>query len=259
MNRGLTHTLPRAGKPVLLCDADGNLFGSEAPAFDASHSVVNDFLKAIGSARRFSSEQLRRQTTGRNFRSTATWLAELEAHPLSEDEIERWVQRERHEVTAHLELTLKPDEAIRSALLRLSEQYDLAIVTSSALSRVERCLHVTGLSDLFIPGWRFSAEDSLPVPRSKPHPDIYLHALAALGATSEQALAIEDSVPGVCAASAAGVVTLGNTTFVAADERVATARELQLAGALAVFSSWEEVVDFATGCQPARVSVGVRA
>jgi beta-phosphoglucomutase-like phosphatase (HAD superfamily) len=257
MNRGVTEIVRRASKPVLLCDADGNLFGSEEPAFDASHAVVNEFLRAIGSARRFNSEQLRRQTTGRNFRSTARWLAGLERLPLSEDEIERWVQRERQEVTAHLELTLKPDDTIRSALLRLSEHYDLAIVTSSALSRVERCLRVTGLSDLFMPDWRFSAEDSLPTPRSKPDPDVYLHALACLGATSDQALAIEDSVPGVRAASAAAVLTVGNTRFVADDERAATARELQLAGALAVFSSWEDVVDFATGCQPARTRLGV--
>jgi HAD superfamily hydrolase (TIGR01509 family) len=251
---------PRSGrKPVLLCDADGNLFGSEGPAFDASHTVVNDLLSTMGSARRFSSEELRRETTGRNFRSTARWLAGLESYPLSQEELERWVQREKREVTAHLELTLKPDDRIRSALLTLSEQYDLAVVTSSALSRVGRCLSVTGVSDLFRPEWRFSAEDSLSAPRSKPHPAIYQHALAQLGATSEQALAIEDSVSGVSAATAAGVLTVGNTTFVADDERAATEHELQLAGALAVFSSWEQVVGFATGGRPAVLCVGVGA
>jgi beta-phosphoglucomutase-like phosphatase (HAD superfamily) len=220
--------------------------------------VVNDFLLAIGSTRRFSSEQLRRQTTGRNFRSTARWLAELEGHRLNDDEIERWVERERREVTAHLELTLTPDHRIRSALLRLGEHYDLAIVTSSALSRVNRCLHVTGLSDLFAEDWRFSAEDSLPAPRSKPHPDVYLYALAALGASTDQALAIEDSVPGVRSATAAGVLTIGNTCFVADAERSATARELELAGALVVFSAWDEVADFATARKPAGLSLGVQ-
>jgi beta-phosphoglucomutase-like phosphatase (HAD superfamily) len=241
---------------VLLCDADGNLFNSEEPAFAASHSVVNDFLEAIGSPRRFSSEQLRRQTTGRNFRSTARWLAELEGRALSDAELEPWVRRERREVTAHLKTTLKPDETIRSALIRLSEHFDLAIVTSSALSRVECCLCVTGLSDLFRPEWRFSAEDSLPLPRSKPHPDVYLHALACLGVSFDEALAIEDSVPGVRAATAAGVLTLGNTSFVAPGERAVVARELQLAGAIAVSSSWEEVADVAAGCQPAHVPLG---
>jgi HAD superfamily hydrolase (TIGR01509 family) len=256
MTHGSNHVARRAGNPVLLCDADGNLFNSEEPAFAASHSVVNDFLKAIGSPRRFSSEQLRRQTTGRNFRSTARRLADLDGCALSEAELEPWVARERREVTAHLEATLKPDETVRSALIRLSEHFDLAIVTSSALSRVESCLRVTGLSDLFRPEWRFSAEDSLPLPRSKPHPDVYLHALACLGVSSHEALAIEDSVPGVRAATAAGVITLGNTSFVARSERAVVARELELAGAIAVSSSWEEVADFAAGCQPAHVPLG---
>jgi beta-phosphoglucomutase-like phosphatase (HAD superfamily) len=246
------------GKPVLLCDADGNLFGSEAPAFEASHTVVNDFLRSIGSPLSFSCEELRRQTTGRNFRSTASWLAGLEGCSLSKPDLERWVQREKREVTAHLELALKPDDRIRSALSTLAGQYDLAVVTSSALSRVDCCLRVTGLSDLFRPEWRFSAEDSLPSPRSKPHPDIYRHALDRLGASPEQALAIEDSVPGVRASVAAGVVTIGNTTFVADDERAAVADELQQAGALVVFASWGEVVDFATaGRAPAARRVDV--
>jgi beta-phosphoglucomutase-like phosphatase (HAD superfamily) len=249
----------RHGKSVLLCDADGNLFGSEAPAFEASHAVVNDFLRWMRSARRFSSEELRLQTTGSNFRSTASWLARLEAHSLSEEELERWVQREKHEVTAHLELSLRPDDRVRSALLTLGEQYDLAIVTSSALSRVERCLQVTGLSDVFRPEWIFSAEDSLPIPRSKPHPDIYLHALAHLGASAEQAMAIEDSVPGVLAGTAAHVLTIGNTTFVAGDERAATAKELRKAGARVVFASWDEVVEFAAGSEVAARREEVRA
>ena len=259
MNGDFEAMVSGAGNPALLCDADGNLFGSEAPAFAASQVVVNDFLRAIGSGRRFSAEQLRRQTTGRNFRSTASWLAELETYPLSEAELERWVARETREVTAHLKLTLKPDHTVRASLLRLSEHYDLAIVSSSALSRVNGCLDVTGLSDLFPPERRFSAEDSLPSPRSKPHPDVYLHALSQLGVDCEQALAIEDSVAGVRAASAAGVITVGNTSFVAEGEAVATARELQMAGALAVFSSWSQIVSFATGCQPARVSLGAGA
>ena len=41
---------------ALLCDADGNLFPSEEPAFVASAGVTNRYLAALGSERRFSAE-----------------------------------------------------------------------------------------------------------------------------------------------------------------------------------------------------------
>src|SRR3954469_18665342 len=60
---------------VLLCDADGNLFPSEEPAFVASTDVTNRFMAAYGQAVRFEPEQLRLATTGMNFRSTVVALA----------------------------------------------------------------------------------------------------------------------------------------------------------------------------------------
>ncbi|HEU0257707.1 MAG TPA: HAD family phosphatase [Microbacteriaceae bacterium] len=46
------------------------------------------------------------------------------------------------------------------------------------------------------------------VSRPKPHPDAYLAAAAALGVDAASSVAIEDSVPGVAAAVAAGAVTI---------------------------------------------------
>jgi HAD superfamily hydrolase (TIGR01509 family) len=43
------------------------------------------------------------------------------------------------------------------------------------------------------------------VPRAKPHPDLYLHALEHLGIRSGRAIAIEDSPNGLAAAKAAGL------------------------------------------------------
>jgi beta-phosphoglucomutase-like phosphatase (HAD superfamily) len=44
--------------------------------------------------------------------------------------------------------------------------------------------------------------------RAKPHPDIYLAALAALDVPADQAIAIEDSLNGMLAARAAGIFTV---------------------------------------------------
>ena len=68
---------------VLLCDADGNLFPSEEPAFDASTVVVNRFLADLGIDRRFAPPELRAAAVGRNFRATA--LALIDEHGLTID------------------------------------------------------------------------------------------------------------------------------------------------------------------------------
>jgi beta-phosphoglucomutase-like phosphatase (HAD superfamily) len=228
---------------VLLCDADGNLFPSEEPAFDASVNVVNDLMRALNSDDRFTADALREATTGQNFRRTAGVLAQSLGRELETADLERWVSRERREVTSHLALSLGPDHQVVTALDRLQRSFALSVVSSSALARVQTCLQVCGLSSFFERDRVFSAEDSLRVPRSKPHPDIYLHALAALQTTAEHALAIEDAVPGVQSAVAAGIPVVGNVVFVSEDQRGERSRQLLDAGAMVVFESWEQIAD----------------
>ncbi|MDQ3725476.1 MAG: HAD family phosphatase, partial [Actinomycetota bacterium] len=93
-----------SGEPVeaLLCDADGCLFPSEEPAFEASAGVTNDLLEEIGHSRRFTAEELRLATTGQTFRTTAAALAAEEGKALDPEALERWVELERRAVTAHL-------------------------------------------------------------------------------------------------------------------------------------------------------------
>ena len=91
---------------------------------------------------------------------------------------------------------------------------------------------------------RFSAEDSLPVPTSKPDPAVYVHAGRVLGVEGSHGLAVEDSVPGVTSAVAAGYYAVGNVMFVPADERQDRTRELLDAGAVAVTDSWRALADF---------------
>src|SRR3546814_10868453 len=62
--------------------------------------------------------------------------------------------------------------------------------------RLDACFRATGLSALIPENVRFSAEDSLSVPTSKPDPAVYLFAAEALGIIKKEGLAIEDAVPG---------------------------------------------------------------
>ncbi|HEV2723904.1 MAG TPA: HAD-IA family hydrolase [Thermoleophilaceae bacterium] len=255
--------LDRGDTRVLLCDADGCLFPSEEPAFVASAEVTNDLLASLGVERRFSPAELRTLAVGKSFRATAVELAlslGVALEPLlvtdrpgarvgrggdgpllTAQELERWVLLERQAVSARLGRELEPDPSVQEPLAELARRFGLAVVSSSALARLEVCFEATGLAGLFPPEVRFSAEDSLPVPTSKPDPAVYLLAGERLGVAGPQALAIEDSLAGARSALAAGVPTVGNVLFVPPAEREERAAALLSAGVAAVVSSWWEL------------------
>jgi beta-phosphoglucomutase-like phosphatase (HAD superfamily) len=258
-------TAVKADLRVLLCDADGNLFPSEEPAFVASAGVTNRFLAALGVDASYTAEQLLTTTTGRNFRTTAVDLAL--AHgvpvepalqpatasgprvagaatvPLTRAVLDNWVAEEKSVVSAYLGRVLRPDPAVLGPLRRLARRYRLAAVSSSALSRLDECFTATGLAELLPAECRFSAEDSLPRPTSKPDPAVYLFALRHLGVRPDQALAIEDSVPGAQSAVAAGIPTVGNVMFVRPSERAERRTALTQAGVAAITESWAELAE----------------
>ena len=232
--------LDPTGVTTLLCDADGTLFPSEEPAYAASADVTNRFLAELGAERPYSPAELQSMTNGKNFRAAAQELARGYGRDLAAGDLEQWVAQEKDVVTAHLRTVLREDPAVHGPLVRLAQRFTLAAVTSSAASRLDACLEVTGLAGFFEPGRRYSAEDSLPEPTSKPDPAVYVHALKDLGLSPDEAVAVEDSINGALSAVAAGVRTIGTVQFVPEHERAARAAALREAGAVAVVSSWDE-------------------
>jgi HAD superfamily hydrolase (TIGR01509 family) len=228
---------PRA----ILLDADGTLFPSEEPAFDASAIVTQRFADHYGLSGRFDAEHLRVTTTGQNFRTTARGL--LTAAGITPDpaEFDQWVERERVAVSAHLADVLRPRPDVLEVLTGLAARHVLAAVSSSALGRLDACFRATGLELLIPADRRFSAEDSLPAPRSKPDPAVYTFALRQLGMTPEEALAVEDSPTGATSAVAAGITTVGLVQFVPPDERAARRADLELVGVRQVVGTWAEL------------------
>lgn len=229
---------------VVLCDADGNLFPSEEPAFVASAEVTNRFLAERGVARQYGSEELRLAATGMSYRLALAMLARTHGVPeLAPEVLEEWVQVEKEAVTAHLRQELRPDPDVLGPLADLAQHLDVAAVSSSADSRIAASFEVTGMARYFPPERRFSAEDSLTVPTSKPDPAIYRHALDALGLEPDEAVAIEDSITGATSAVAAGIPTVGNLQFVQPAELAERRRLLVEVGVVAVVTSWAEIVD----------------
>ena len=230
----------------LLCDADGTLFPSEEPAYAASADVTNRFLAELGAERPFSAAELQKMTNGKNFRGAAHELAAGYGRELTRADLDSWVAEEKDVVTAHLRGTLRPDPAVQEPLTQLAQRFTLAVVTSSALSRLDACLEVTGLAGLFPADRRFSAEDSLPEPTSKPDPAVYAHAGQTLGITPEEGIAVEDSLNGALSAVAAGYRTVGTVQFVPAEDRETRGQGLREAGAVAVVGSWAELAALLT-------------
>lgn len=88
---------------------------------------------------------------------------------------------------------------VREALRSAAGRVHLAVVSGAGRAEVETVVRVAGIDvfELIV-----SAES---VERGKPDPEGYLRALDLLGVAAGEAVAIEDSPPGVAAAKAAGL------------------------------------------------------
>jgi HAD superfamily hydrolase (TIGR01509 family) len=151
------------------------------------------------------------------------------------------VPQENDAVTSRLAQELVVEADVLRAVKQLETRYRLALVSSSALRRLEACLDVTGLAEYFGPRQRFSAEDSLDEPVSKPDPAVYRLALERLGCDAGEAIAVEDSVSGTQAAVGAGLVTVGIVQFAPSREQRSLRDRLRAAGAAAVAADWTEL------------------
>jgi HAD superfamily hydrolase (TIGR01509 family) len=82
----------------------------------------------------------------------------------------------------------------------------ICVASQARREKTEMTLGLTGLRGYFDDSVLFS---STMVERGKPHPDLFLHAAATMGFEPARCVVIEDAVPGVEAALAAGMPVLG--------------------------------------------------
>ena len=116
-----------------------------------------------------------------------------------------FAERVKAETLRAFEVELAAMAGIAEALRGL--RLPFCVASSSDPVRLRRSLDLTGLLPLF-DGRVFSSAE---VARGKPFPDLFLHAAARMGAAPARCLVIEDSVPGVQAARAAGMRVVGFT------------------------------------------------
>lgn len=173
------------------------------------------------------SEHLERDLLGSSVPAAAAVIARHVGAPLAEvDLIAEALERgyagalERHGCEARPGIPELVDALWRAGI-------PLAIASNSARALVDAALAHTGLSP------RFSeivcAGDHL---APKPSPDVYVGACGALGVDPQEAVALEDSQPGVDAARAAGLRVIGVPSLPAysldADAVVASVADLAI-------------------------------
>ncbi len=112
------------------------------------------------------------------------------------------------------------------------------VASSSSPTRIRRSLKSTNLYRHFNDETIFSAAM---VERGKPAPDLFLHAASEMAAAPDECVVIEDSMPGVEAAVAAGMTVLG---FVGASHiQDGHADRLREKGATSIFSAMADLPD----------------
>lgn len=227
----------------LLFDCDNTLVLSEDLAFEACAEVLNRVLGANGIPDRYTGEQLISDFVGMNFRGMLHTLAtkfELQITP--EDE-ERYVKDEEDQVIATLLKKAEPCVNSSPVLAELHKEgkYGLAVVSSSALRRVQASIKKVG-QDIYFPADHvYSAATSLPKPTSKPNPAIYLFACEQLGKDVKECVAVEDSKSGTLAAVRAGIPVMGYVGSYHGKEKQEEMRKALLnEGAFSVMTDWTE-------------------
>jgi HAD superfamily hydrolase (TIGR01509 family) len=95
----------------------------------------------------------------------------------------------------------------------------ICVASQARRQKMELTLGLTGLRVYFGDEALFS---STLVERGKPHPDLFLHAAGAMGFEPADCVVVEDAVPGVRAARAAGMPVFGYSPA-GTDDRLAAA------------------------------------
>jgi HAD superfamily hydrolase (TIGR01509 family) len=182
---------------LVIFDCDGVLVDSEA----ISNAVLARLLSAEGLP--ITRAQAHRAYQGLLLSEIAARAQVELGRALPNGWLERF-ERERAEAFRR-ELRPIPDAADAVQCIRAAG-IPVCVASQAKVSKTELTLGLTGLREHFADGALFSAES---VARGKPHPDLFLHAAATMGAEPTRSVVLEDSPSGVRAAVAARMRALG--------------------------------------------------
>ena len=211
---------------AVLFDCDGVLVDSEP----ITNGVLRDMLEELGW--KLSSEECMRLFIGKAVKDE---IAQIEANTgqrITED----WMLRFRERRNEGLVARVAPIRGAVEAAAAVHSLYAGRIACASGADRfkVELQMDKCGLMPYFR-GRIFSGHE---MPRSKPAPDVYLAAAAALGVDPKRCAVVEDTITGVMAGVAAGATVFGYSPPEAGHD---APEALKRQGALHIFTDMAEL------------------
>lgn len=182
---------------ALLFDLDGTLTDTDTLHLQALQQLLRE------QGRELSEAEFDAHVSGRANADMCRYL--FPGRPVAEHEA--FADRKEARFRA-LSPTLQPTAGLERLLEHAERSgIGMAVVTNAPRANAQHMLAAMGLAERF--EHVLVAEE---LARAKPDPLPYLTGLERLGARADHALAFEDSVPGVTAASRAGILTVGLST-----------------------------------------------
>jgi HAD superfamily hydrolase (TIGR01509 family) len=213
---------------AVLFDCDGVLVDSEP----ITNAVLRDMLEELGW--KLTREECMRIFIGKAVKEERGLIEAHTGQPLTE----AWMVRFRERRNEKLMQEVQAIAGAVQTVAALHERFEGRIACASGADRfkVELQLEKCGLLPYF-EGRVFSGHE---LPRSKPAPDVYLAAAAALNVSPQRCAVVEDTVTGVTAGIAAGATVFG---YSPPEVGHSTPEALREAGAIEIFTDMARLPD----------------
>ncbi|MFC4789306.1 MULTISPECIES: HAD family hydrolase [Giesbergeria] len=182
---------------AVLFDCDGVLVDSEP----ITNSVLCQMLNEAGWV--LSPQECMRIFLGKTVRSEAARIQAHTGRPLTDEWMAAFYERRNVKLKAQLKPMAGAVAAVQAVHALL--QGRIACASGADRFKVEMQLAQVGLTQYF-EGRIFSGHE---MTATKPAPDVYLAAAAALQVPASRCLVVEDTVTGVTAGVAAGATVIG--------------------------------------------------
>ncbi|CAB3741523.1 HAD family hydrolase [Paraburkholderia rhynchosiae] len=211
---------------AVLFDCDGVLVDSEP----ITNRVLSEMLGELGW--RLSVKETMRIFVGKAVKDEAPLIEARTGVAITTD----WLMQFRARRNAALDQELMAIPGAATAVRSLHATLNGRIAVASGADRIKVELQLTkaGILDCF-EGRIFSGHET---PRSKPFPDVYFAAAAALGVDPARCAIVEDTVTGATAGVAAGATVFG---YCPDELGHSSAPALQAVGVVQVFGDMAEL------------------